>query len=118
MSEKIEAAINAIESAAEFEVEIEPVNGDELQGTVFDIRPEGKKTTVLLICGEQAETAINVLTEAAIRAKGCAWCKKYKLEFEAVDKDGNTITAGDHEVLGGDCSFCPVCGRDLREAAQ
>jgi hypothetical protein len=46
------------------------------------------------------------------RDKGCGWCKKWQMEFNAIDEDGGTI-AIDHMVVGGICDYCPVCGKKL-----
>ena len=48
----------------------------------------------------------------------CGWCSKWKLEFNAIDDEGNTITTDRHMVMGGIADYCPVCGRYLNQPQE
>lgn len=64
------------------------------------------------ISEESKAVAMVALREKQEREKGCGWCKKFRMEFDCVDDDGNVV-AIDNMVLGGECDHCPVCGRKL-----
>ncbi len=48
----------------------------------------------------------------------CGWCSKWRLEFNAIDDEGNTITTDGHMVMGGIADYCPMCGRYLNQPQE
>ena len=64
--------------------------------------------------------ALNDVKEIILAEKKepCGWCSKWRLEFNAIDDEGNTITTDDHMIMGGVADYCPVCGKYIGEEAD